>query len=387
LEAAVRPWVDPVQNLVFADNRGPAGTIGYRTRGHVPVRARANAWLPVPGWDGSHEWEGAVPFEAMPALRDPAEGLVVTANSQIIGAEYPHHLGLDYGADFRTRRLWERLSPLRRATTADMAAIHADRLSVAARELLVQLHHVAGGLRRAAAVDPAAEEALERLLAWDAEMNADGVTPTIYAAFRERLLRELMAPILGPLTAEAFAGAPRGAVGHMARLRSRLADWIRRDDRTLLPPDTDWPAMLARALAGAVAELARLAPGEDERRWGRLHVTHPRHPLSAAYPDWADALDPPSVSMGGDADTVQQAGFYGGAGYGVTGLSVARYVFDLGDWDRSGWIVPLGVSGHPGSPHYTDQLPTWSATRLIPMRYDWTRIRADAATHQTLEST
>jgi penicillin G amidase len=387
LEAAVRPWVDPVQNLVFADNRGPAGTIGYRTRGHVPVRARANAWLPVPGWDGSHEWEGAVPFEAMPALRDPAEGLVVTANSQIIGAEYPHHLGLDYGADFRTRRLWERLSPLRRATTADMAAIHADRLSVAARELLVQLHHVAGGLRRAAAVDPAAEEALERLLAWDAEMNAEGVTPTIYAAFRERLLRELMAPILGPLTAEAFAGAPRGAVGHMARLRSRLADWIRRDDRTLLPPDTDWPAMLAHALAGAVAELARLAPGEDERRWGRLHVTHPRHPLSAAYPDWADALDPPSVSMGGDADTVQQAGFYGGAGYGVTGLSVARYVFDLGDWDRSGWIVPLGVSGHPGSPHYTDQLPTWSATRLIPMRYDWTRIRADAATHQTLEST
>src|SRR5262245_58221387 len=254
-EAAMRPWVDPVQNLVFADNRGASGTIGYRTRGQVPVRARANAWLPVPGWDGSHEWEETIPFDAMPALRDPSEGLVVTANSQIVGAEYPRHLGLDYGADFRTRRLWERLSPLARATTADMAAIHADRVSIAARELLAQLRVLEAALRRAADVDPAVERAVEQLLAWDAEMDAERVIPTIYVAFRERLLRELMTPLLGPLTAEAFGGAPRGAVGHMARLRSLLADWIRRDDRALLPPGIDWPAMLARALTGAVAEL------------------------------------------------------------------------------------------------------------------------------------
>jgi penicillin amidase len=219
--------------------------------------------------------------------------------------------------------------------------------------------------------------ALGELLAWDAEMDAERVAPTIYAAFRERLLRELMAPLLGPLAAEAFAGAPRGAVGHMARLRSLLAGWIRQDDRAFLPPGMNWPAMLARALTGAVAELGRLAPREDGRRWGRLHATGPCHPLSAMFVDWADVLDPPSVSMGGDGDTVQQAGFFGGAGYGVTVLSVSRYVFDLGDWDRSGWIVPLGASGHAGSPHYGDQLPTWSATRLVPMRYDWTRIREE----------
>ena len=157
LEAAVRPWVDPVQNLVFADNRAPGGAIGYRTRGQVPVRARANAWLPVPGWDGRHEWEGTVPFDAMPTLRDPAEGLVVTANSRIVGPEYPHYLGLDYGPDFRTRRLWERLSPLTRATVADMAAIHADRVSIAARELLAALRAMAEAVRRAAAADRAVE--------------------------------------------------------------------------------------------------------------------------------------------------------------------------------------------------------------------------------------
>jgi penicillin amidase len=65
--------------------------------------------------------------------------------------------------------------------------------------------------------------------------------------------------------------------------------------------------------------------------------------------------------------------------------SVARYVFDLDDWEGSGWIVPLGASGHPGSPHYADQAGPWGEGQLRPMRYAWARIRAEAEGHQVLE--
>ncbi|MDP3062291.1 MAG: penicillin acylase family protein, partial [Chloroflexota bacterium] len=68
LEEAMRPWVDPCNNFVFADT---SGNIGYRTRGKVPVRSMANAWLPVPGWTGEHEWQGYIPFEEMPRSRNP----------------------------------------------------------------------------------------------------------------------------------------------------------------------------------------------------------------------------------------------------------------------------------------------------------------------------
>ncbi len=114
-------------------------------------------------------------------------------------------------------------------------------------------------------------------------------------------------------------------------------------------------------------------------------MTQPRHPLSATFPEAAPLLDPPSVPMGGDGDTVQAAAFIAAAGFGITVASVARYAFDLGDWDRSGWVVPLGVSGHPGSPHYADQVGPWSEVRLLPMRYGWDRIRAEARTHQALD--
>ena len=95
-------------------------------------------------------------------------------------------------------------------------------------------------------------------------------------------------------------------------------------------------------------------------------------------------LDPPAVRVGGDGDT-PRAGSYSSAGpYVVTGTSVARYVFDLDDWDGSRWVVPLGASGHPGSPHYADQAETWRRVELVPMLFDWDTIAANAESHQTL---
>jgi penicillin amidase len=378
LEAAMRPWVDPGNNLVFADVHG---TIGYRTRGVVPVRARANAWLPVPGWDGAHEWQGAIPFEAMPALRDPAAGWIATANSRIADADYPHYLGLDYAPDFRTRRLAARLRDLRGATAADMAAIHADRASIPARAL-VEL------ASRVEPLDAGSRAALAILREWGGTMDADSAAATIYAAFRARLVQDVLGPLLGPLAKDAFARAPGAPATHVARLRGRLAEWIREDDRTLLSAGDDWGSAMARALAGAVATLREtLGPDPASWTWGRLHAARPRHPLSMAFPAAAGLLDPPARPAGGDGDTVQAADFLPAAGFELTLASVARYVFDVGDWERSAWIVPLGVSGHPGSPHYTDQAADWAAARLRPMRYDWARVAADAEGHQRLEPT
>jgi len=82
---------------------------------------------------------------------------------------------------------------------------------------------------------------------------------------------------------------------------------------------------------------------------------------------------------------VQAASISAGGGYTVGGTAVTRFVFDLSDWQRSAWVVPLGASGHPGSPHYADQIATWAAVQLYPMLYDWTQISAEAETQQRLE--
>jgi acyl-homoserine lactone acylase PvdQ len=143
--------------------------------------------------------------------------------------------------------------------------------------------------------------------------------------------------------------------------------------------------VLAAALSDGVA-LLRTRFGDDPStwRWGALHVSAPTHPLSGLHPEWEGRLDPAAVEMAGEWDTVFASSHAAGIGFAVTGASVARYVFDLSDWDGSSWIVPLGAHGDSANPHFADQRAHWAAGELVPMRYSWDVIDAHASATTTL---
>ena len=123
----------------------------------------------------------------------------------------------------------------------------------------------------------------------------------------------------------------------------------------------------------------------DNWQWGKVHHTQPQHTLSPSFPHLAGILNPPSFPVGGDNDTPQVGAYARSEPFITRGVSVVRYVFDLDDWNNSAWIVPLGASGHPESPHYADQATTWGEVQLIPMLYDWARIVQEAESHQELK--
>lgn len=381
LDAAMRPWVDPCNNFLMAD---VAGTIGYLMRGQLPVRNRANAWLPVPGWTGEYEWQGTVPFEELPRARNPATGYIATANNRIVDDDYPHYISVDYAPPFRAQRVRARLEGLTGATVADMAAIHADTVSIPAQAFIARLPRI----------EPADERsrgAMQYLRDWDGQLGPESVAAAIYGVWRE----ETVALVLeGPVLSELLREPPGGPIlpfrdlPPTSRMRFPLLGLMERDERSVLPPGTTWDGLLARSLARAVDWLStRLGAEMASWTWGAIHQTVPKHTLSATFPQLAPLLDPPRARMGGDGDTPQAASYGGKAGerFGLTSTSVTRYVFDLGDWDKSGWAVPLGASGHPGSPHYADQLAAWSSQRLLPMTYSWEKIEAGAAARQQLE--
>jgi penicillin G amidase len=377
---AMRGWGDPCNNLVMAD---VDGAIGYLTRGRLPIRNQANAWLPVPGWSGAHEWQGEIPFDEMPRARNPDAGYIVTANNRIVRDGYSYHIALDYAPGYRAERIIARLQQLPRATAADMAAIHSDALSLPSRIFV-------GMLEQVIPTDLRSAEAKRRLLAWDGTMGPDDVAAAIYAAWREQTLGLVLAgPVLRPLTHNAASGQPGPRRGLLTpRVRQSFVALMHSGDTALLAPGEAWPTLLAEALARATGWLAEtLGPDMAEWRWSRIHRTGPKHNLAAAFPEIATLLNPPSVGVGGDADTPQAGGYGGieGNSFTVMGTSVARYVFDLADWDRSGWIVPLGSSGHPGSTHYADQMTDWSEQRLSPMRYTQDAVNRHVEARQYLE--
>ena len=370
-------WVDPCNNLLFADIHG---NMGYLCRGRIPIRSRVNGWLPVPGWIGEHEWEGDIPFDELPVSINPPEGYIATANNRPVGDDYPHYIAIDFTPEFRVRLVTEGLKSLHRPTAEDMEQVHAQRVSIPALAYL-------GVVKQIDPKDAAIKAAKDLLLDWNGEMNANQVQPTIYSAMRDAMLKEVLETNLTEkLAYDAWHPADRGLGSFSNRLKARLVAMIEQDDRSLLPEGDTWPTAVARALSKAVATLSeRLGGDMGQWQWERVHQARPKHNLSAAFPELAELLDPPAVPSSGDGDTPLQGGYSPANPATVTSLSVARYSYDPSDWENSLWVVPLGSSGHPGSPHYADQSETWRHVKMIPMGYDWGRIEASCETKQTLE--
>ena len=370
-------WVDPCNNLLFADIHGD---MGYLCRGRIPIRSRVNGWLPVPGWTGEHEWEGDIPFEELPVSINPIEGYIATANNRPIGDDYPYYIAIDFTPEFRVKRVTEGLKSLNRPTAEDMAQVHAQRVSIPA--LAYQ-----GVLKQMEPLDTASKAAKELLLDWDGKMDAHRVQPTIYSAMRDALLKDVLEINLTEgLAYDAWHPADRGLGSFSNRLKARLVAMIGEDDCSLLREGDTWPTAVAKALSQAVVTLSeRLGEEMNEWQWEKVHQARPKHNLSAAFPELAELLDPPAIPISGDGDTPLQGGYSPAAAATVTSLSVARYSYDPSNWENSLWVVPLGSSGHPGSPHYHDQSETWRQVKMIPMGYDWAKIEASCETEQTLK--
>ena len=85
---------------------------------------------------------------------------------------------------------------------------------------------------------------------------------------------------------------------------------------------------------------------------------------------------------GGDEDTPNQTGVNVWRGFEAS-FSVASYrqLYDVGEWDRSQFVLPPGQSGHPGSPHYDDLLEPWLQGEYVPLLFS--REAVDGAVEQT----
>jgi len=103
--------------------------------------------------------------------------------------------------------------------------------------------------------------------------------------------------------------------------------------------------------------------------WGDTHRLAPWRALTAT------PYDGPGLS--GDHDCVLCTS----AVPGVTDLAArgpaARYVWDLARREDSLWVVPLGASGVPGSPHHDDQLPLWLKGDLVPVVTDFAHLEKE----------
>lgn len=359
---AQRAWVDPVNNFVAADR---AGSIGYLTRGRLPVRAsKAGRRLPAPGWTGEHEWVGDVPFEAMPRSVNPPEGFIATANQAVLPAGEEPYIAHEFAVPSRAERIVEALRSRERFDPEELTALQGDTTSAVARRWSRLLERV-GPFKREA------EAARTLLASWDGDLRPESGAALFYAHFRRAAARALFDGAVGHEMWEWIASGADRSTGTL------LSGWFYDVSHALesaesAPDGRAWEAVLPEALESAWrVAVDRCGADVAKWRWDAVHRTASTHPLSALFPEHAHVLNPPGVPLGGDGDTVQNAGYGWNErlGFEIELLSVYRQAVDLSDTTHASWAIPGGASGRPGTAHYADQLELWRMHRRAPMHY------------------
>lgn len=351
---AARLFHAPLQNFTYADGVH----IGFIAAGRVPVRRAGDGTVPAPGWNGSHDWIGWVPFASLPQAVDPPSGMIVNANNRVSMSADPL-IAVHWPEAYRARRIAALLSQSPEPfTAARFAAMQIDTVSLAAREMLpLLLPHVVPR-------NDAEKALLADLAAWDGTMARDRAEPLVYAAWIDQLKRAILADDLG----ETFAryGGQRIDV-----LRAILADEVASpgerpgvqwcDDQATAAIET-CPQRIQTAWAAALDWLAAREGGSPAVwRWDDLHRAAFDHPLFGSIPGLARLASRSIPTPGGD-ETIDRGSFLDGSAahpFAHVHGPGFRAVYDLGDLGQSRFALAGGQSGHIPATHYDDLLDPW----------------------------
>ncbi|MEK6238279.1 MAG: penicillin acylase family protein, partial [Planctomycetales bacterium] len=173
----VRDCPEPPLCWMFAD---ADGHIGRQVSGRFPKRnSNRLGVIPVPGWDESNHWDGWISVSELPSEFDPPEGFLCSANENLTSPDGPVLTTLP-GADYRRRRIAQRLDALPSATTDDCRELQYDVFSMQAEDLLERLLPLLPD-----------GEAKRRLDSWDRQYRVDSKDAALFARFYAFLVAEV----------------------------------------------------------------------------------------------------------------------------------------------------------------------------------------------------
>ena len=337
-----------LQHVAYADRHGH---IGLAAVGRIPKLPDGDGKRLRQGWDGSDEWQGFIPFDAMPKLFDPPRGWVASANNATYAPPAPQYISSYNEPGERFTRISTLLEQDDAATLDTMAALQLDTFSPYGMHLREQL---LAALEASPSAHPAATAAQNALRRWDGHFDKTKRGATIIAHLIDRLHYALFEDELTPELTKAYR-----SYSAMAKQVEILSDpqspWI--DDQST-PTRETLPDILKRTFEEVLTIVVETA-GEDPQNWtwGKRQELQLKHPLGY-LPLFGSGYRLGPQAMPGHQLTVNRMSAappeQEGEKWRVFQGASARLLVDFADLDATRIIIPTGQSGIPDSPHFGD---------------------------------
>ena len=382
LREALRGWNVPTQNTIYADRQG---NIGYSYPGKIPIRAKGNGAVPVPGWTGEYEWTGYIAYEELPHLSNPAPGYIASANNRVVDDGYSYWVSPDFCASGRARRIVERIEEKGILSVQDIADMHMDQISILARETMRCLQGFEADDAELALVFRLFED-------WDGLLSATSPQAAIYEVFTLYLIVRITEAKLGRLAARYAGKGPTPVLAEVSMFAEHSREWLL---ATLCDPASPWwetgagggrKGMICGVMRETMDTLKKICgPDIEDWAWGKMHRLTFGHPLGSVKPlDRIFRRGP--YPIGGDGDTIWASGANRiDLGEREMVGPPFRFIADLSDWNRCLGILVPGQSGHPASPHYDDNIAGYFRGEYHPMLFDREQVEEAVSSRLALE--
>lgn len=360
----------PSQHIMAADVEG---NIGFFLTGSIPKRDKILGTFPRPGWTSKYDWHGTYSKNELPYVKNPPEDYIVNANNLSVSPfEHKAYHQIDAAPSYRFERIYKLLSKDKKYTQKEIQDIQEDTYLLRAERLLPS---ILDDLKLISLKTNNEDESwyIEKLKNWNKESNPSQIEPLLFFELYRNMAQIALEPLLNKSGRKLFLKQRYStniidewilSSNHISWDNSKTQIVEQRSDITKL------------ALEASILNL-KDKHGSSWRNitWGQVHYSHPKHPFSGAS-KLLSILNLPRQPMAGALDSVWKAHFNltDEEPFKVIAGPVSRTSINVGNWNKSLFVIDTGTSGWPLSPYYGNQYEMWKNGNMISMMFDLEKI-------------
>jgi len=341
---AISLWTCPGQNFVMATT---SGDIAIKQQGAFVARWEHQGDFIMPGTDTTYDWQGIIPNEENPTIKNPVRGFVSSANQKSTDASYPYYLGTASSFPlYRGISVNKHLIGMSNITPEDMQALQTNNDNVfaaTARPALMKYLQVDK-------LSPDAARMVTEMTNWNLvnDEHSKGITvfKIIWDSVRVAVWGDELAGSPIPLT------KPDDFVLLDQMLKD--SNWSIADDIRTKDKVENFNDQVNLGVENATKKLLELEK-ENKLEWSLFKATRVLHLTKIP------ALSRMNLPIGGGMNIINATTEDHGPSW--------RMVVHLTDGIEAYGLYPGGQSGNPGSSYYDSFVDYWAAGKYYRLLF------------------
>lgn len=350
-ESAIRTFDCPGQNFIFASK---SGDIAIWQQGKFPARWEGQGLYVMPGDDTSFSWQGFIPQQENPHVRNPARGFLESANQRPVDSTYPYFIPGGYITP-RGIAIEHFLSGMTEATPDDMKKLQGNYFNVTAQDAVpLLLKYI-----REDKLNADAKKYLEVVRKWDLEAGPASKGQTIYQCWFDSVESAIWMDDITRSTPAATFPDEQTTLELLLKDSTSLA-FI----DNINTPETETLYDIVSDALNRAAVMLRGAEAEGRLEWARFKNPTIYHLLRDAVMPFAKT----GLYVGGAGNIINAQTHSHGPSW--------RMVVHLSPETEAYGVFPGGQSGNPGSLYYDNFVETWATRNYFRL---WMMKKSDQA--------